>query len=588
MAPVGTVRFCNHQRALGRATLARQWAVAALLCCMLAFLVYLYKSAETDLFEAQAKILLLAPQDQYLPSIDAAQTGSLLDGIADQNTSIRSFMTDPDVMSGIITQHQLYQDPHFSEKNLWQRGLEAFGLGGFQTNGSSLVAKRIQDSTQIDYRAERRLLSIAFRAPDPAQATAIANSLARFYLHKVKLDQTRAFDVAVEKLNADVHALRVRLQKTNDEMVAQDPAIGLSKDQISEWTKLENQRIAQLKQKATAEYGMLNHMLSRYHEAQTKRSLDLLPPQARLIARATTPVQPVASSALVQAGLSGMLVFSVLILLIGIISLRAKRSQKRGAVGTMMPQPVLWSIAQQPEQEGTHERLSCPVANPTYDPSQQWPDALSTEVEVWCHDDCLIDHVAGVIYKSSHKRVVFMSDEEGWGGNYTPLVKRLATSGTSLVSICLGAAPSSLNANADEHSVLGMSDLVDGKAACADVVWVDEETGVHTVEVGTRRMVSEDFFSHDFHAFLLALESTYDLLLIDIGPHFDDEFALKSLGLARDVQACIYAPDTDRELSHQVHDVMRHFGYISSMILPLDMSAKLYPNKQVLGMQAAE
>ena len=89
---------------------------------------------------------------------------------------------------------------------------------------------------------------------------------------------------------------------------------------------------------------------------------------------------------------------------------------------------------------------------------------------------------------------------------------------------------------------IGLSDVIDGQAAYIDVINPDLYPRHHCVTSGTRDLMNRDFPSRSLHTFLLAAESIYDFVLIDLGQHYQDERALESLALTAETHLTITAP----------------------------------------------
>ncbi|WP_114010365.1 hypothetical protein [Cohaesibacter intestini] len=517
--------------------------LALLLPLVVASVSAYWVTMQEESYRATANILILAPNERYIPEQGAAQS------VSDWQNADR-----------------IVQDA---------RQL-LFGEG---ERTSALMAK-----VSLSFDAALRTLSIRVTDEDREEAMNNANRLANAYLSRLKARRATQFHDAVDKLATDISAIEFQ-QVALTARLAPNPVPQLESDAaLQTWKEKEAQRIAGVQKSINATDRILNNMRNLHQQAVTKQKYDLLPPEARLLVRASLPEYSIKASAL------GLFVKTLwisalsMVCLWGIYSLHLRRkSARRSAVRPDLPvslekpdvdtrNPIAvdsTSISQLPVPLETVPQVTVPLVTTPQAPVQQAPVAAPSPVhDIMSGTDLDMESVALQIRATGHQRVVLLSESGRWGEQANILMQALMDLDQAVLLVRLG------DAGAD-HAHAGITDLIDQTASYADLVQIDDNTGLHHIARGTRAMRLEDFFSHEFHGLLLALEEACDIVLIDLGSHYDNDYALKSLGIARDALACIDAPDAGESVAQQVRAVIGHFGYQDCLILPLDCKKQL-------------
>ena len=527
---------------------AAGWAglvLATAVSCFAGLACYIYIENGPPIYEAKATILLNSPQSQYWP----AQNDGLspADPANDPAQEARGILEDGALLGRLVAQYGLAEDERYNKQSLWQSLAELVGMkSGMGGLILPVAAERVKERIQIGFNAARQTLLIGYRAPTPDQATAIANSLAQGYLEAQRRKQLERLGAAVAKLQADVDALKGKSVKAGEEMEPRLAPEGMAGDELAIWQKQEAGRVKLVREQAGAEKAMLDQLLARLQEARSRQAMDLTPPEARLLRRAIMPEQPLPSMATIYA--IYVFAFFLVCQIVAIISFQRKR--KNSAKMANVPHHVVCHEITDLSDQRYQNQSTGIVANGVEESGQE--DSRSD-----------MDIIAALLAGARHKRILLMSEADEW--NMLPkLLKPLfEQQDRTLAYLSLGYQSVSLP--------LGLSDFLDGNADCTQIIQVDEQHSVFGIGPGPRELVSDDFVSQELHVLLLALEAAYDCLIIDIGPYFEDEYALQSLAVAPDAHACVYAPEADPSIVAHVREVVELLGYRDCWIFPDDL-----------------
>ncbi len=350
----------------------------------------------------------------------------------------------------------------------------------------------------------------------------------------------------------------------------------------SEPVMSDSDQLATLIAQERAQAGMLNRMLSRQREAQTRLELDLLPPNARLLSKAVAP----GSSLSDPAAFYGLLVAFLFIAFNAARWLRlmrweepmeakaaAPRKLKRVAIPKVVRKQLSQAQASQAQipqaqvsQAGAPQTAT--VAPPKKSAAPRPNNRLALHRLALNGVGGHISEIARLASRHTSKRVVLISEEKDWGGLGSDTVLGFSRAGLRVVHVCLDETKT-FNGYQSAKLRVGLADLIDDLAKGGDLIHCDDETGVCSVSVGYRSLKSSDFTTEKMSNFMQALETVFDLVLVDLGPFYSDEKVLRSFGRGRSTVACIHAPLSDMNLVPQINEVMMNFGYCDSMILPL-------------------
>ncbi len=498
----------------------RGWFFALGLSLVLSAASALWVGLQDESYSASARILILAPNERYVPE----QGGDL-------------------------------------PLARWQDADEIVEDATQLLFGGAEAANKQAAMTALSFDPALRTLTLSVTGKERAGAMNAANRLATSYLNKLKARRADNLREAADKLAADISAIE-RQQVALSAGLTPNSMPQLSDESAREaWVAKENQRISGVQKSIEATDRILNNMRALHHQALTKQKFDLLPPEARLLERASLPEFSIKANALERFGLTFGLCF---LPMVGWLSLRARRNRRSSIERTItrpelpVALPLVAPLVEMPTSIGEKpEKEACRSDEANKARAHELKHAPEPEPE----PELNLDAVALQMLAAQRKRIVLLSEDECWADLSDGLMQALMDLDQAVFLVKLAEVGSG-------HA--GITDLIDQTVSYSDLVQIDEESGLHHIDAGSRALAPEDFFNHDFHALLLALEQACDMVLIDLGTHYDNDYALKSLGIARDALACIHAPDTDKAVAEQVRSVMQHFGYQDSLILPVD------------------
>ena len=579
-APATDSRRVRQPMSMLRATV-----IAASLSLLVGVGHFVYSQSQPGVYQAEARLLLLGDNDLYMPMIEAGATTRPVGLMSDD---ARWKLVQSAALSDIVTRFKLANDPDYGASLPWSSLLS--GLSVRETHSAeerSQVA--LQDAITLDYNDARHVLSIKVRDPQPERATALANALANAYRDAEQDDQRNRHGSAVARLEADVNALDEKLANMRSQTGRRVADENLPDDERQVFEEKEQARIDVLMASIAAQEKMADQMRMRLQEAKTRRTLDLLPPRVRILAQATVPEFPLPQNDMRSAVYLSILSF--LLMQLGLFAMRLLRAsrRKRDTSAALPALPQSMCMAPIVADEGRSE--STPDEDGQGDvmmQRRQRPDA-----------DIAPERIADLLRRPHYKRLVLISEDGDWQDTILDVSLRLMRDGKRIAVMELAnrnswadeAEGDAIGMDAEEDLAArryGISDLVDGDADCLSIIEMDETGQCAVVGPGSRELQSADFFSADFHALLMALERSFDYVLIDVGPYYDDEYALKSLGLSEESLACIYAGEADTALAEQVKAVMRHFGYQECLVIPTDLLPQRVLRPDLILTEAAE
>ena len=535
-------------------------------------LCWSYFYTAPDLYQAHSKIQLLSLQEQFLPGgqNSSAGSGKVADIVSRGERGVNHLRSEA-FSASLVETLQLPTDRATPFSQLLRKVGVAAGLLEPQT-GSGTASTDFAESLTIHFDPRLRVMDITYLSPDPLEAAIVANAVVGSYLRYEEDHRNRKYDAAIARLEKDITALQNQRQSLLGEIERSDllPARLEATAPAAETKKHLARRVA-LERKAAAQATMIEQMRARLKEAQTRRELDLLPPQTRILSRATLPEDPVKQ----HAALKAMAVsFGVALLIMLVAGVKGRRKARLDAIsGQAMPDlPFDASLTPVPDR-GNERDIGGGAGQRTTSPD--------TPMEPVAQQDHLSHHlISGKILRSDHKRIVLVAEEEDWNGYLAEIAVDCVEAGRSVLLLDLMKRDGSKvrfensqkgpPAGASEPFLEGLSDFLDGRVKGEDILTPTDYDALRYIGVGHRDLTSEDFFASELHALLMALEEVYDILLINLGAHYGDEFALKSLALARDALACLHSSDVSGETATQLREVLVHFGYQACMIFPFD------------------
>ncbi len=510
---------------------------------------FVYKAYQPEEYQSEARILLLAPQEQYFPSVIGSAS---LDKGTDSQTELADKLIEdlksPQILAPIVDQLHLTGDNSFASSGAFQTLRTMLRVGSLSVSSKEAVLDRVQQSLNIERLEPRRVITISMKAPRADSAAKIVNRLAETYIELLSKKRHQDLDLSIDKLNGQIEALSTRLQQSGGEEGV---------------PHVSNPRLADAQKKGRTQ--MVERLRVRQAELKTLSALDLLPPAARILVRATVAYTPVAKAAFMWSVLSFVMVF--LFGLIGrVIVSRVKKSVQQ-ASARLAGAPVLPQEVRLPFP-GPSALPSMPSADIYMVPTRlvaSNTNQLPPEKGSHRRADVIFDLVAEQLSDVTHARIILMAQDAGWGPKGYALASRLVRERSVAYVNLMPDCPSAIGTG--DQKACGIADLLDGNGSFSD--FIDEEwTGkVKYIDAGSRNLKSGDLLSSEFHALLIALEAAYDIVLLDLGAVCEDVRILSGFASVPDALAFVIVPEIAESEVAQLHEAIGLLGFADSLIV---------------------
>ena len=466
----------------------------------------LWVAYQAPIYGAEAKVLIMSPAEQYMPDQGLSPIAAHIQDPAAIQSDARSLLFD-------------------SAQNQGQTPLATY-----------------QPYASFHYDSALHTLTFALNHPMPETAMAGANQLAQFYIVRLKERRRTAFATAIQKLEDDI------------QLILQQKERLIANGKQQETHNSHEKAAAQKSIKATDR--ILTNMRALHQQALTKQKYDLLPPEARILVRATLPDKPKDPGLIITVCALFLVSFVIVAVWLATGQIRHKKAMAKRRCG--LPELPVSAGFSEPKTDHWH-----PILKDAPEEQVSFTKINGAEFEDNLRETFDFAHLVQQIIQTGFSRLVLMSETPDWNDLNDALVGALMEQDLAVLLLEIG------HGDVDRGAV-GISDLIDGKARYADLVQVNLKSGLHHITSGRRSLRDEDFTSGALHSLLHALDQACDLVVIDMGLYCDNEYALQAMSLAENAVACLHAPQADAEIAQEVRDVLAHFGYLSSIIVPLD------------------
>ena len=537
----------------------KSYKIAAFTAIFVAGGSYYYQTSQSDQFLSEARILLLAPQEQYLPGIgdELLSQQSSDNGISLADALIEELKSEP-VLNRVIDELDLARDEQFASIGFVRALFLMARTGSLSLGKKEIAFDRVQNALNIKRLEPRRVISIEMKAPQADTAARIANSLAQTYLSLLSQKRQRAFQNTVDRLGQQINSVSSQMKQESGALSAEQSM----SSSVPETGPLNLDRGALIKAEVSGRRKMLERLRLREAEMKKFASMDLLPPAARILVRATAPYTPVEKQSLLLSALAG--VFTLLLgAFLKAVGARTGRKEKLGnfdfAISEILPEEV---------------RLSYPKSDlPALPSADVGQNAVALAPEFSSHEtggegqNEIFDMIGEQLADRTHARIVLMAQDHSWGEKGISLAKSLQMQ-RSVAHIHL-ATPlcSDVGSPTSAQSNIGIADFLDGKGSFSDFIdeeWTDQ---MKLICAGSRPLDHNDLLSSQFHALLIALEAAYDMVLIDLGKVCENVTILKALASVPDALAFVLVPDITEAEVTQLHEAVGFLGFADSLIV---------------------
>jgi Mrp family chromosome partitioning ATPase len=264
-----------------------------------------------------------------------------------------------------------------------------------------------------------------------------------------------------------------------------------------------------LEREAAAQRDLLDSYLRRYREAVAREQTDYLPADARIISRAAVPLDPDFPKKIPMTAAATMAALLLAIAFVLLKELASGRPMRRVTLGEQAVPlvPDAMPVGGHTRWADDHSIRRMMPKEPTLVPE------LLDRVE-----ESLAD-IASEIVDSGQKRVLVTladdSDSDGRPLGAVALSRALARTDARVVLVDFrgdGADAASMGEGSD---LPGFSDLFDGEASFAQVIFRDRKSRVHFIPAGRKLLAPGLLDADHLETILAALTLTYDYVLLD-------------------------------------------------------------------------
>ncbi len=332
-------------------------------------------------------------------------------------------------------------------------------------------------------------------------------------------------------------------------------------------------KLRALEREATAQRQLLESFLARYREALSLQNPEFVPPDARIIARATVPSEPLPKNTVAKAivaAIGTMLIGIILTMFKAFFSGAAFRPveyvqelPREANAGPVLQEPVLDDRVLEKaakQKQGSNWSKEADVT--------RMAAGASAELEHSSYEDVvsLAAKAALENLKTGKARVVMLSP----GGmhndrtNAKPIARAIAQSGKNVVLVSL--ADANLAGRAD-IAWEGVSDLIDDEASFSQVIYRDRLSRCHLVPCGSRALEQEDVQTEMFQMLLAALGEAYDIVLVDTGRFYKDDEVVEGLANGTEAMALVLTAQESDDGAAEIGKFLKSIGYADVAIV---------------------
>lgn len=281
----------------------------------------------------------------------------------------------------------------------------------------------------------------------------------------------------------------------------------------------EEVELRALEREATAQRQLLESYLTRYREASSRTDRGYMPADARIFSRADRPIEPYFPKKVpmtLAAFVASLLILSIGTLLHALFSGRALRPVSGAYEVPAWPidQPATMSppVAAVAAAPATEEIQS---ASDKSAPLPIMPETLQP-IET---DHTSVAIVADRIMASGAARAVIVSPEGDEASALTILlVRELADRGVRVILVDMTGSPEIGRSMLDNGSLPGITDLLVSEKHFSDVIHLDHYSQAEIIPLGNHDPVKAMQSVGRLPMILTALQSAYDLVVVDSGP----------------------------------------------------------------------
>ncbi|MEP7455125.1 exopolysaccharide transport family protein [Phyllobacterium sp. SB3] len=288
----------------------------------------------------------------------------------------------------------------------------------------------------------------------------------------------------------------------------------------------EEVELRALEREATAQRQLLESYLTRYREASSRNDRGYMPADARIFSRADRPVEPYFPKKIpmtLAAFVASLLILSIGTLLHALFSGRALRPAsgfEEAPIRPLVQPAIMPDVAEEPVQ-AVVETPVVQEPEPETMPSAAVLPQAAQPIEA---DHTGIDNVADRLMASGAARAVVVSPEGDEASALTILlVRELADRGVRVILVDMTGSPEIGRSMLDDGNLPGITNLLVSEKHFSDVIHLDHYSHAEIIPLGNHDPVKAMQSVGRLPMILNALQSAYDLVVVDSGPATVDE-----------------------------------------------------------------
>ena len=304
----------------------------------------------------------------------------------------------------------------------------------------------------------------------------------------------------VDALDAEVNLAQAREQELNGALSRQKVATGQANDAGVE--------LAALQREASAQRDLLDAYLRRYREAVAREQATLPPADARVISQAAVPSDPSFPKVMPMTGAAAAVALILAITFVLLRELASGRPMRRVTFDDLVPLiPDAMPVGGHLRWADDRSVRRMMPAEPTLAPDlvDRVEESLAT--------------IAGEIIADSARRVLMTlaegSDENGRPLAAVALARALARADVRTVVVDFRGDNANAVSMGEGTDLPGFSDLFDGEASFAQVIFRDRRSRVHFIPAGRVPLSANLVDKERLETILSALAMTYDCVILD-------------------------------------------------------------------------
>lgn len=342
----------------------------------------------------------------------------------------------------------------------------------------------------------------------------------------------------------------------------------------------EDIQLRALEREAKVQRDQLEEFLARYRDGLAKQIAGAQPADARVISAATVPVKPTFPKV---TTLTAVITFATFLtactwvvlgqFLSGNVLVRtaaepqlvppaAAPTRPAAAAPTAEPGPA---EAPADEVRATPQRLAAPGISGLL----SHDGATSQDKEAAAGLDRLWSDVAAAADDGQRILVASATSDLASHRAALSLLRAAAKRGAKVCLAGLAGPGGDLADLAGAADMPGLSDLLDGEARFADVIFRDPASRGHMVTAGRDGLDAEDLASPELHEALDALDLTYDHLIIDLGLIVSGPGTADLIASADTLILAADGTDADSR-THKAHRALTAAGLADVRVLTVD------------------